>query len=161
MHILTIKVPLNHIFPATNVPERVEVPNKTTQLPNQNKRGRSTDTKDKASCKLPRKQRNPSSKIVNANQRQTERNLRPKDTIHPVDTQHRHPSSTVHTNTDAGTSEHPESIAMGNHDESKRVDEISINYIDSGESFDRNTRIVNTSPQRLPITFTMIQIPRP
>ena len=66
------------------------------------------------------------------------------DIIHPVDDQHPHLSSTVHTNIDAGTSEHPNSIVIGNHDGSERVDEISISYINYGESFDQNTTIVDT-----------------
>ena len=41
--------------PAVNVPERVEIPIKVTQLPNQNKRGRSTVTRDKAPKRAPRK----------------------------------------------------------------------------------------------------------
>ena len=66
------------------------------------------------------------------------------DIIYSVDDQHPHPSSTVHTNIDTGTSEHHNSIVMGNHDESEKVDEISINYIDSEESFDQKTTIVDT-----------------
>ena len=42
-----------------------------------------------------------------------------------------------------GTSEHPDSIVLGNHEESLGVQEISINYVDSGESFDRKTMIVD------------------
>ena len=45
--------------PAVNVPERVGVP--TQNLPNQNKRGRNTVTKDKP----PQKARKPTSKMVN------------------------------------------------------------------------------------------------
>lgn len=82
------------------------------------------------------------------------------DIIHPVDVQHPHPRSTVYTNTDARTSEHPDSIVMGNHDGSERVDEISINYIDYEESFDKKLQLsTHTSPQILQTTFSMIQIP--
>ena len=53
--------------PAVNVPERVVVP--TQNLPDQNKRGRSTVTKDKH----PRKPRNTNSRTINANQHQVDR----------------------------------------------------------------------------------------
>ena len=51
------------------------------------------------------------------------------------------PSSSVHKL--AGTSEHPYSTVLGNHEESLGVQEISINYVDSGESFDRKTTTVD------------------
>jgi hypothetical protein len=48
----------------------------------------------------------------------------------------------VHTNVGAGTSEHLDSIVVGNHDESEGTDEISTNYVESGESFNRkNTNV--------------------
>ena len=53
------------------------------------------------------------------------------------------PGSMVHSNADAGTSEHPDSIVLGNDESHKGVKEISINYIDSGESDDRKTTVVN------------------
>ena len=56
---------------------------------------------------------------------------------------HPEPSTTVHTNIVAGTSVHHDSIVVGNHDESEGIDEISINYVESGESFNRNTTIVD------------------
>ena len=61
--------------------------------------------------------------------------------IHPVEGQPPQPSSSVHKL--AGTSEHPDSIVLGNHEESLGVQEISINYVDSGESFDRKTTTVD------------------
>lgn len=39
-------------------------------------------------------------------------------------------------NTEAGTSEDPRSIVLGIHDDPLRVDEITINYIETGESYD-------------------------
>ena len=53
------------------------------------------------------------------------------------------PGSMVHPNTDPGTSEHPDSIVLGNDESDQGVNEISINYIDSGESYDRKTTVVN------------------
>jgi len=53
------------------------------------------------------------------------------------------PGSTVHPNSDLGTSEHPNSIVLGNVESNNGVKEISINYIDFGESYDRKTTIVD------------------
>jgi hypothetical protein len=58
-------------IPAVNAPEQVEVPNKTTQLPIANKRGRNPVSREKASLKSPRKQRK--SMTVNANQPEVDR----------------------------------------------------------------------------------------
>jgi hypothetical protein len=44
----------------------------------------------------------------------------------------------------AGGSEDLNSLALGNHDEILGVQEISINYISSGELFDRNTMVVDS-----------------
>ena len=46
-------------------------------------------------------------------------------------------------NTEAGTSEDPRSIVLGNHDESLRVDEIAINFVEIGESYDHKSTIVD------------------
>ena len=48
------------------------------------------------------------------------------------------PSAESRTQTDfgTGTSEHPDSVVLGNHDELVKMnDEISINYIYSGELY--------------------------
>jgi hypothetical protein len=44
-------------------------------------------------------------------------------------------------NTKIGTSRNPRSIILGNHDDLLRVDEIAINYIVTGESYDRKATI--------------------
>jgi hypothetical protein len=145
-------------IPAKNVPERVEVPNKTTQLPNQNKRGRSTVTKDKASCKLPRKQRNPSSKTVNANQHQVDRHLMD---IH-------YPNAYG-----CSTSKYPAQMctqiqALGHGNtltplfweiHGLKWDNISTNYIDSIESINiKDYKLsTNISPRKLQKIFNWIQ----
>jgi hypothetical protein len=49
----------------------------------------------------------------------------------------------VHLNTEPRTSEYLDSIVRGNDEESSRVQEISINYINSEETFDRKTTIVD------------------
>ena len=53
------------------------------------------------------------------------------------------PESTVHPNSDPGTSKYPNSIILGNDESINGVKEISINYIDSGESYDRKTTVVD------------------
>ena len=49
----------------------------------------------------------------------------------------------MHSISDVGTSERPNDIVLGNNEPSQGVQEISINYIDSGESYDRKTTIVD------------------
>jgi hypothetical protein len=105
--------------PARNVPKRVDVPNKTTQLPC--KRGRSTAISTDATSSKQRKGKNKSPNTTNATQPHVEK--------HPAEVQPSHPTSTVHSITDVGTPECPDAIILGNNDASPRVREISINYI--------------------------------
>jgi hypothetical protein len=49
----------------------------------------------------------------------------------------------VHSITDVGTSECHDATILGNDDASERVYEIFINYLESGESYDRKTTIVD------------------
>ena len=53
------------------------------------------------------------------------------------------PGSTVHSNSNPRISEHHDSIVLGNIESNNGVKEISINYIDSGESYDRKTTVVD------------------
>ena len=46
-------------------------------------------------------------------------------------------------NTEAGTLEDPRFIVSESHDESLRVDEIAINFIETRESYDRKSIIVD------------------
>jgi hypothetical protein len=84
--------------PTAKVPERVEIP--TQELPNQNKRGRGTATKDKAIQKPPRKTREVTSTTVNADQYQIDKHQ--LDIINPnnMDVQqiHRIPSTSAQNN---------------------------------------------------------------
>jgi hypothetical protein len=105
------------LHPVRNVPERVEVPNKTTQPPIGKK------------------------KTGNATQPLVERHL--EDIQYPVDRSDPQSSSVMRINTEAGTSEDPRSIVLRSHDESLRVDEISINFIETGESYYRMSIIVD------------------
>jgi len=120
--------------PARNIPKRVEVPNKTTQLPS--KRGRSMAISTDTTSSKQRKRKTKSSDPVNVAQPHVEK--------HPVEVQPPHPTSTVHSITDAGTSEYPDATILGNDDTAERVHEISINYAETGESFDRKTTIVDS-----------------
>jgi len=117
--------------PVRNMPERVEVPNKTTQLLSKRSMAISTD----AASSKQRKGKNKVPNTANATQPHVER--------HPVEVQPSHPTSTVHSIPDVGTSKHPNTIILENNDTSQRVREISINYIESGESYDRKSTIVD------------------
>jgi hypothetical protein len=111
-------------IPARNTPERVEVPSKTTQLLER----RSMVNKHYSIAK---KQRT----IVNANRHQN-------DTMYQVDGDDPRPSSDVHI-TEARTSENPRHINLGNSNESLRSDEIAINYVETGETYDRKATNVD------------------
>ena len=89
---------------------------------------------DAASSKQ-RKKKNKSSNPVNATQPQVEE--------HPVEVQPSYPTSTLHSITNVGTLECLDSTILGNDDASERVHEISINYFESRESYDRKTAIIN------------------
>jgi hypothetical protein len=128
--------------PAGNVPERVEIP--TQELSNQNKRGRGTTTKDKAIQKPLRKTRKVTSTTVNADQHQVDKHqldiINPNNIVQQI---HHIPNTNAQNNIIARTLEDPDSVVVGNHDESQGVQEISINYIDSGESYNRKTTHVD------------------
>ena len=89
---------------------------------------------DAASSKQ-RKGKNNVPNTANASQPHVER--------HPVEVQPSHPTSIVHSITNVGTSEHLDAIILENNDTSQRVREISINYIESEESYDRKSTIVD------------------
>jgi hypothetical protein len=80
--------------PARNALARVEVPNKTTQLPC--RRGRCTTISTDAASSKQKKRKTKSSKIVNATQNHIEK--------HPVEVQPSHLTSTVHSIIDVETS---------------------------------------------------------
>jgi hypothetical protein len=48
----------------------------------------------------------------------------------------------VHPNPDDGISEHPNNVVLENTEQSDEVQEISTNYVDSRESYNRKTTIV-------------------
>ena len=80
-------------------------------------------------------------KTGNATQPLVERHL--EDIVCPVDIYNPPPSSDMRINTETGTSKDPRSIVSGSHDESLRVNEIAINFIETGESYDRKSIIVD------------------
>ena len=104
----------------------MEVPSKTTQTPNESKRGRNLVNRNIASQKPPRKHRKSNPLPVNAIQPQVEG--------HQSDDQHLEPSINAHTNIVAGTSEHHDSIVVGNHIESEGIKKFHKLY--------RNRRII-------------------
>jgi hypothetical protein len=122
------------LHPVRNVPERVEVPNKTTQPPIGKKKRRSTFKRQDVIAGKKKK-------TGNATQPLVERHL--EDIQYPVDRSDPQSSSVMRINTEAGTSEDPRSIVLRSHDESLRVDEISINFIETGESYYRMSIIVD------------------
>jgi hypothetical protein len=102
----------------------MEVPNKTTQLLER----RNMVNKCYSVAK---KQRT----IVNAN-------IHQEDIMYQVDCDDLRSSSDVHI-AEAVTSENPRHINLGNFDESLRGHEIAINYVETGETYDRKATIVD------------------
>ena len=96
--------------------------------------GRSTSKKQDAIA-------NKQKKTGNTTQPLVERHL--EDIVCLVDIYNPHSSSDMRINTEAGTSEDPRSIVSGSHDESLRVNEIAINFIETGESYDQKSIIVD------------------
>ena len=80
-------------------------------------------------------------KTENASQPLVERHL--EDIQCPMDRSDPQFSSVMRINTEAGTSKDLKSIVSESHDESLRVDEIAINFIETGESFDCKSIIVD------------------
>ena len=123
-------------IPARNMLERIEVPNKTIHLPFSGKSGRSTAIPaGAASRKRNRKGKEIPSRPASATQQPAERS--------GVDRDDPPPASIVHTFSDAGTSECPDGIVLGNSEPSRGIQEISINYLDSGETYDHKTTVVD------------------
>jgi hypothetical protein len=61
-----------------------------------------------------------------------------------VDVINPRPSPHVHITEQAGGSEDPDSLILGNHDEFHGVQKISINYTSSRELLDCTTAVVNS-----------------
>jgi hypothetical protein len=121
------------LHPTRNVPERVEVPNKTTQPLIGKKRGRSTS---KRQDMIASKQK----MTTNANQLLVDTHLEDIQCLVDSDPQ---TSSVMRINTEAGTSEDHRPIISESHDKSLRVDKIAINFAETGESYNRKSIIVD------------------
>ena len=122
------------LHPTRNVPEKVEVPNKTTHPQLGKKRGRSTSKKQDVIASKQKKTGNKTQPLVEGHL---------KDIQCPGDKCDLQSSSIMRINTEAGISEDPRSIISGSHDESLRLDEIAINFIETGEFYDRKSIIVD------------------
>ena len=93
-------------------------------------------------------------KLVNAN-------IHQEDILYQVDCYVPRPSSDVHI-AKAGTSENPRHNNLGNPDESLKGDEIVINYVESGKTYDRKAIIVDIYfSEKLMRTFRIIYILSP
>ena len=69
-------------------------------------------------------------------------NRHQEDTMYQVDCDDPRPSSDVQI-VEAGTSVNPRHINLGNYDGSIRGDEIAINYVETGETYDRKATNVD------------------
>jgi hypothetical protein len=119
-----------------NAPERVDVSKKTTPDPFTKKRGRAETTrKDTALEKQPRKEKSKALRKSNVIQPEIERYH--KNANNPQS------SSQARYINETRISEIPDNLVLGNHEASKGIKEISINYTSSRELYDRSTTIAN------------------
>jgi len=98
------------------------------------KRGRSTFKKQDVIASKQKKTGNKTQPLVEGHL---------KDIQCPADRCDPQSSSVMRINTKAETSKDPRSIVSGSHDESLRVDEIAINFIEAGKFYDRKSIIVD------------------
>jgi hypothetical protein len=120
-----------------NVPERVEVPKKTTLTSSTKKRGRAETTrKDTASEKQPWKEKSKApSKSKNMVQPEVEQ--------HHSNVNDPQSSSQARYTNETRTSEISNNLILGNHEASKGIEGISINYTSSGKVYNHNTTIAD------------------
>jgi hypothetical protein len=128
--------------------KRVVVPNKITQPPINNKRGRSTSKKQDESA-------NKQKKTVKSNTNLVTRHL--EDIVCPMDNYNPQSSSVMRINTGASTSELLGSTIEGNNGESLRIEEITVNFVETGESYNRKSIIVDCYfYKEMQMSFTLI-----
>jgi hypothetical protein len=115
----------------------VEVPKKTILTPSAKKRGRTETTrKDTASEKRPRKEKSKApKKSKNVAQSEVEQ--------HHLNANDLQSSSQARYTNETRTSEISDNLVLGNHEASKGIKEISINYTSSRKVYDRNTIIAD------------------
>jgi hypothetical protein len=123
--------------PKVNAPERMEIWKKTIQSPFVMKKGATITKNDNASNNCPRKEKTMHlQNTVNVSQHVVDRHL--------VNINMPQSSTQAHyMNESTNTSENSDTIILGNHEESNGMEEISINYTNSGEVYDHRTTIVN------------------
>jgi hypothetical protein len=125
--------------PVINATERIEVPNKIIQTPSIMKRGTTITKKDNTFNKRTRKEKTMSlQKIVNVDQPVVDRHL--------VDINMPQSSTQAHyINKNSSILENTDILILRNHKESNGIEEVFINYTSSGEVYDHNTIIINSS----------------
>jgi hypothetical protein len=122
---------------AVNVPERVEIPNKTTLTPSTKKRRRAETTrKDTTSEKQPRKEKSKAP-------RKSKNMIQPDVEQYHSNADDPQSSSQAWYINETRTSKIPDNLVLGNHEASNGIEEISINYTSSKNIYDHNTTIPN------------------
>jgi hypothetical protein len=120
-----------------NAPKRVKVPKKTTLTHSTKKRERvETNRKDTASEKRPRKEKSKTPrKSKNVVQQDVEQ--------HHLNADDPQFSSQACYINETRTSKIPDNLVLGNHEASKGIEEISINYTSSEKVYDHNTTVAD------------------
>jgi hypothetical protein len=120
-----------------NAPKLVKVPNKTTLTHSTKKRERvETTRKDTASEKRPRKEKSKTPrKSKNVVQQDVEQ--------HHLNADDPQFSSQACYINETRTSKIPDNLVLGNHEASKGIEEISINYTSSEKVYDHNTTVAD------------------
>jgi hypothetical protein len=115
----------------------VDVPKKTSLAPSTKKRGRAEITrKDTTSEKRPRKEK---SKVP----KKFKNVVQPEVEQHHSNVDDPQSSSQARYTNETRTSEIPNNHILGNHEVSKGIEEIFINYTSSRKVYDRNITIVD------------------
>jgi hypothetical protein len=115
----------------------VDVPKKTTPTPSTKKRGRAETTKkDTASEKRPRKEKSKAP-------RKSKNVIQPEVERHYTNANDPQSSSQARYTNETKISEIPDNLILGNHEVSKGIEEISINYISSEKVYNRSITIAN------------------
>jgi hypothetical protein len=115
----------------------VEVPKKTTPTPSTKKMGRAETTrKDNTLEKRPRKEKTKAP-------RKSKKVIQPEVERHHMNANNPRSSSQACYTNETRISKIPNNLVLGNHEASKGIEEISINYTSSREVYDHITTIAN------------------
>jgi hypothetical protein len=123
--------------PTVNAPERVNVPKKTTSALSTKKRRRAETTRKNTA--LENWPRNEKSKAP----RKSKNVIQPKIEQHYKNVNDPQSSSQAHYTNETRILEIPNNLVLGNHEASKGIKEIFINYTSFGIVYDRSTTIAN------------------